>query len=45
MIERVPPKLTPAPAEMLGRPVQFAFGSEMRPWLREWIEEDRIEVF
>jgi hypothetical protein len=29
----------------LGRPVQFAFGSEMRPWLREWIEEDRIEIF
>lgn len=28
----------------LGRPVQFAFGSEMRPWLRAWIEEDRIEV-
>jgi len=30
---------------LLGRPVQFAFGSKMRPWLREWIEEDRIEIF
>ena len=30
---------------LLGRPVQFAFGSEMRPWLREWIEEDRIGIF
>ena len=29
----------------LGRPVQFAFGSEMRPWLRDWIEDDRIEIF
>jgi predicted nucleotidyltransferase len=29
----------------LGRPVQFAFGSAMRPWLRAWIEDDRIEVF
>ena len=28
----------------LGRPVQFAFGSAMRPWLREWIEDDRIEI-
>jgi predicted nucleotidyltransferase len=30
---------------LLGRPVQFAFGSAMRPWLREWIEEDRIGIF
>ncbi len=30
---------------LLGRPVQFAFGSKMRPWLREWIENDRIEIF
>lgn len=30
---------------LLGRPVQFAFASEMRPWLREWIEDDRIGVF
>ncbi len=30
---------------LLGRPVQFAFGSRMRPWLREWIEDDRIEIF
>jgi len=30
---------------VLGRPVQFAFGRAMRPWLREWIEEDRIEIF
>jgi predicted nucleotidyltransferase len=30
---------------VLGRPVQFAFGRTMRPWLREWIEEDRIEIF
>jgi uncharacterized protein len=37
--------LSDALGEMLDRPVQFAFGSEMRPWLREWIEEDRIEVF
>jgi predicted nucleotidyltransferase len=29
----------------LGRRVQFAFASEMRPWLREWIEEDRIAIF
>ena len=29
----------------LQRPVNFAFGSEMRPWLREWIEDDRIEIF
>ena len=37
--------LSDALSEMLDRPVQFAFGSEMRRWLREWIEEDRIEVF
>ncbi|MGH6902996.1 MAG: nucleotidyltransferase family protein [Geminicoccaceae bacterium] len=30
---------------LLGRPVQFAFGSAMRPWLREWIEEDRVGIF
>jgi predicted nucleotidyltransferase len=30
---------------LLGRPAQFAFASEMRPWLRAWIAEDRIEVF
>jgi uncharacterized protein len=30
---------------VLERPVQFAFGRAMRPWLREWIEEDRIEIF
>ena len=30
---------------LLERPVQFAFGSKMRPWLREWIEEDRIGIF
>ncbi len=30
---------------LLGRPVQFAFGSAMRPWLQEWIEEDRIGIF
>ena len=30
---------------ILGRPVQFAFGRAMRPWLREWIEDDRIEIF
>jgi predicted nucleotidyltransferase len=29
----------------LGRPINFAFSSEMRPWLRDWIEEDRIEIF
>lgn len=32
-------------ATLLGRPVQFAFDTEMRPWLRAWIEEDRIGVF
>ena len=32
-------------ADRLGRPVDFAFVSEMRPWLREWIEEDRIGIF
>ena len=30
--------------DLLGRPVDFAFGSEMRPWLRDWIEEDRIGI-
>jgi predicted nucleotidyltransferase len=32
-------------ATLLGRPVQFAFETGMRPWLRAWIEEDRIGVF
>jgi predicted nucleotidyltransferase len=32
-------------SKLLGRPVQFAFGSAMRPWLREWVEEDRIGIF
>jgi predicted nucleotidyltransferase len=32
-------------ARRLGRRVQFAFRSEMRPWLRAWIEEDRIGIF
>jgi predicted nucleotidyltransferase len=31
--------------ELLGRPINFAFASEMRPWLLEWIEEDRIGIF
>jgi hypothetical protein len=31
--------------DILGRPINFAFASEMRPWLREWIEDDRIGVF
>ena len=31
--------------QRLGRPVSFAFRSEMRPWLQEWIEEDRIEIY
>jgi len=30
---------------LLGRRVQFAFGSVMRPWLQEWIEDDRIEIY
>jgi uncharacterized protein len=30
---------------LLGRPINFAFASELRPWLRDWIEEDRIEIF
>jgi predicted nucleotidyltransferase len=30
---------------LLARPINLAFRSEMRPWLRDWIEEDRIEVF
>jgi predicted nucleotidyltransferase len=32
-------------SEQLGRTINFAFASEMRPWLREWIEDDRIGVF
>ena len=31
--------------DRLRRPVDFAFGSEMRSWLRDWIEEDRIGIF
>jgi uncharacterized protein len=31
--------------ELLARPINFAFASEMRPWLRAWIEEDRIGIF
>ncbi len=31
--------------DLLGRPINFAFASEMRPWLRAWIEDDRIGVF
>jgi predicted nucleotidyltransferase len=30
---------------LLGRPVGFAFASEMRPWLQDWIEKDRIGVY
>jgi predicted nucleotidyltransferase len=30
---------------LLDRRINFAFGSEMRPWLRAWIEEDRIGIF
>jgi predicted nucleotidyltransferase len=30
---------------LLGRPVQFAFRSAMRPWLQDWIEEDRIGIY
>lgn len=31
--------------QRFGRPVSFAFRSEMRPWLQAWIEEDRIEIY
>lgn len=31
--------------DLLGRRINFAFASEMRPWLRDWIEEDRIGIF
>lgn len=31
--------------DRLGRPINFAFASEMRPWLLEWIEDDRIGIF
>jgi predicted nucleotidyltransferase len=31
--------------DRLGRPINFAFASEMRSWLLEWIEEDRIGIF
>jgi uncharacterized protein len=31
-------------ADLLARRINFAFASEMRPWLREWIEEDRLEI-
>jgi predicted nucleotidyltransferase len=30
---------------LLDRRINFAFGSEMRPWLRAWIEDDRIGIF
>jgi hypothetical protein len=30
---------------LLARRINFAVASEMRPWLREWIEEDRIGIF
>jgi uncharacterized protein len=30
---------------LLSRRINFAFGSEMRPWLRAWIEDDRIAIF
>ena len=30
--------------KLLARRINFAFASEMRPWLREWIEEDRIGI-
>ena len=30
---------------LLGRPINFAFASEMRLWLLEWIEKDRIGIF
>ena len=30
---------------LLDRRINFAFASEMRPWLRAWIEEDRIGIF
>jgi uncharacterized protein len=32
-------------AGLLDRPINFAFASELRPWLLEWIEEDRIGIF
>ncbi len=31
--------------EPLGRPIDFAFGGEMRSWLHDWIEDDRIGIF
>jgi predicted nucleotidyltransferase len=31
--------------DLLARPINFAFASEMRPWRLEWIEEDRIGIF
>ena len=46
------PRILRAPAicdesstTQLRRPVNFAFGSAMRPWLRDWIEDDRIAIF
>ena len=30
---------------LLGRPVQFAFSSAMRPWLQNWIEKDRMGIY
>jgi predicted nucleotidyltransferase len=32
-------------AERLGRPVQLAEPSQLRAWLREWIEPERIEIY
>jgi predicted nucleotidyltransferase len=32
-------------AERFGRPVNVAFQSTLRAWLRERIESDRIEIF
>ncbi len=31
--------------DLLARPINFAFGSEMPAWLLDWIEEDRIGIF
>lgn len=37
--------LREALGQRFDRPVSFAFRSQMRPWLQEWIEEDRIEIY
>jgi predicted nucleotidyltransferase len=39
------PDLQEALAALLDRQINFAFASEMRPWLLEWIEEDRIGIY